>query len=85
MRAALGVESLMVLKARPGRDRFLRYRMLDFPPQPEKRGEYMRIGLGRRRSALPFVIAAEQTHAPKIVRRLLATAPPGGDVTSWRY
>ena len=26
-----------------------------------------------------------QMYAPKIVRRLVATAPPGGDVTSWRY
>jgi len=24
-------------------------------------------------------------YAPKIVERLLKTAPPGGDVTSWRY
>jgi len=23
--------------------------------------------------------------APKIVERLLKTAPPGADVTSWRY
>jgi hypothetical protein len=26
-----------------------------------------------------------QMYAPKIVERLLKTAPPGGDVTSWRY
>ena len=26
-----------------------------------------------------------QMYAPKIVDRLLKTAPPGGDVTSWRY
>jgi hypothetical protein len=26
-----------------------------------------------------------QMHAPKIVERLLKTAPAGGDVTSWRY
>jgi putative esterase len=26
-----------------------------------------------------------QMYAPKIVARLLKTAPPGGDVTSWRY
>jgi hypothetical protein len=26
-----------------------------------------------------------QMYAPKIVERLLRTAPPGGDVTSWRY
>jgi hypothetical protein len=26
-----------------------------------------------------------QLYAPKIVKRLLETAPPGGDVTSWRY
>jgi hypothetical protein len=26
-----------------------------------------------------------QMYAPKIVERLLKTAPPGGDATSWRY
>ena len=26
-----------------------------------------------------------QMYAPRIVDRLLKTAPPGGDVTSWRY
>jgi hypothetical protein len=26
-----------------------------------------------------------QMYAPKIVERILKTAPPGGDVTSWRY
>jgi hypothetical protein len=26
-----------------------------------------------------------QMYAPRIVERLLKTAPPGGDVTSWRY
>ena len=26
-----------------------------------------------------------QMYAPKIVERLLKTAPPGGDVKSWRY
>ncbi len=26
-----------------------------------------------------------QMYAPKIVERLLKTAPPGADVTSWRY
>ena len=26
-----------------------------------------------------------QTHAPKIVQRLLKSAPPGADLTSWRY
>ena len=26
-----------------------------------------------------------QMFAPKIVERILKTAPPGGDVTSWRY
>ncbi|HXU78764.1 MAG TPA: hypothetical protein VN794_19465, partial [Methylomirabilota bacterium] len=26
-----------------------------------------------------------QMHAPKIVERILKSAPPGADLTSWRY